>query len=83
LLQPEIAVSTKTPGKSEVMIRVSVDHEGQAQTFHILQGNRKKMSVALNAAKHWHFQPCSSSAGCEHLLKFTDYGDASILQMID
>jgi hypothetical protein len=60
-----------------------VDSEGLAQEFHVVRGDRKKKSAALNAARHWCFQPCSGSAGCEHLLKFTDYGDASILRMID
>jgi len=71
------AVSSKAPGKPEVIIRVSVDSEGRATAFQILRGDQKKSSAALAAARHWSFQPCSSSADCEHLLKYTDYGDAS------
>ena len=86
--QPRGAVNTKvihpkTLGKPEVMIRVSVDREGRALAFHVLRGDQKKISAALNAARRWSFQPCFGSADCEHLLKFTDYGDASIVQMID
>jgi hypothetical protein len=79
---PRAAVA-EAPAKPEVIVRVSVDGEGQAQTFQILQGDRKKIPAALAAAKRWHFQPCSDSAACEHSLKITDYGDASSVQMID
>lgn len=75
---PRAAASTKKP---EVIIRVSVDREGRPQAFDVLQGDQKKVSAALAAAKRWSFQPCS--ADCEHLLKFTDYGGASIVQMIN
>lgn len=77
------AATPKIQRKPEVMIRVSVDNEGRVQALHILRGDQKTKSAALYAAKHWHFQPCSDSAGCEHLLKFTDYGDASSVQIID
>ncbi len=80
---PQVAASAKAPGRSEVMIRVSVDSEGRAQSFQVLRGAQKRRSAALNAARHWSFQPCASSADCEHLLRFTDYGDASSLRMID
>jgi hypothetical protein len=80
---PLFAAGTKAPRRPEVMIRVSVDSEGRAQSFHVLRGDQRRRSAALNAARHWSFQPCSSSADCEHLLKFTDYGDATILRMID
>jgi hypothetical protein len=78
-----VAVSTKALVKPEVVIRVSVDRQGRAQAFHVLRGNEKKKSAALNAAKHWSFEPCPGSTDCEHLLKFTDYGDASVVQMIE
>jgi outer membrane biosynthesis protein TonB len=83
LPHPQVAVSAKALKKPEVMIRVSVDHEGRAQAFHILQGDKKKIPAAMEAARRWSFQPCSGPADCEHLLKFTDRGDASIMQMID
>lgn len=73
----------KAPGKPEVVISVSVDRDGRAQAFHVLRGDQKKISAALHAAKRWSFQPCSGAEDCEHLLKFTDYGDASIVQVID
>jgi hypothetical protein len=76
-------INTKAPGKPEVMIRVSVDGEGRAQGFQVVSGDQKKTAAALAAAKRWSFQPCASSAECEHLLKFTDYGGASRVQMID
>jgi hypothetical protein len=78
---PRLAASTKAPVKPEVIIRVSVDREGRPQTLLVLQGDQKKVSAALAAAKRWSFQPCS--ADCEHLLKFTDYGGASVVQMIN
>lgn len=80
---PQLAAVGKALEKPEVMIRVSVDHQGRAQAFQVLQGDRKKRSAALAAARRWSFQPCSGSVDCEHLLKFTDYGDASFVQMID
>ncbi len=76
-------INTTAPGKPEVMIRVSVDGEGRAQAFQVVSGDQKKTAAALAAAKRWSFQPCASSAECEHLLKFTDYGGASRVQMID
>ena len=80
---PQLAAKARAPGRPEVMIRVSVDTEGRVQSFHVLRGDQRRRSAALNAAKHWSFQPCSNSADCEHLLKFTDYGDVSMLRMID
>jgi hypothetical protein len=82
---PNVIAATrpKAPGKPEVMIRVSVDSAGRAQSFQILSGDHTKTSAALNAAKHWPFQPCSTSAVCEHTLKFTEYGDSSSVKMID
>ena len=81
--RPQIAISTKAAEKPEVMIRVSVDREGRAQAFQILRGDQKKIPAALAAAKHLSYQPCSGNADCEHVLKFTDYGDTSIVQRID
>jgi hypothetical protein len=80
---PHDAATTKAPGKPEVIIRVSVDSEGRATAFQILRGDQKKSSAALAAARHWSFQPCPASADCEHLLKFTDYGDASSIVPIN
>lgn len=80
---PEIQVSTKPAGRREVMIRVSVNHQGQAERFEVLQGDRGKISAALEAAQAWHFQPCSSADVCEHTLRIKNYEDASIVQMID
>jgi outer membrane biosynthesis protein TonB len=80
---PAGVVRTRARGKPEVMIRVRVDSQGHAQAFRIMQGNQSRSSAALDAARHWSFQPCSRSAECEHLLKFTDYGDASSVQMIE
>lgn len=82
-ITPPLAANPKTAGKPEVMIRVSVDGEGRAQEFHVLSGDQTKVAAALNAARHWSFQPCSSSDECEHLLKYTDYGDASVVKIID
>jgi hypothetical protein len=68
----------------EVTIRVTVDSGGRAQDFQILSGNRTEVSAALQAAKHFSFQPCASSAAdCDHLLKFIDFGNASLVQRID
>jgi TonB family protein len=80
---PSGALSAGAPGKSEVMIRVRVDSQGRPQAFRILRGNQSRSSAALDAARHWSFQPCSHTDDCEHVLKFTDYGDASSVQMID
>jgi hypothetical protein len=80
---PPAAQIAKPREKPEVIIRVSVDGEGRAQSFHIVQGEQKKVSAALNAAKLLHFPPCELSAQCEHSVKFTDYGDASVVQIID
>jgi hypothetical protein len=80
---PRLPAATKPLANPEVMIRVSVDTQGRAQAFQILQGDHKQTSAALSAARQLSFRPCSSSADCEHLLKFTDYGDASIVQSID
>ncbi len=80
---PEIQVNTKSAGRREVMIRVSVNHQGQAERFEVLQGDRGKISAALEVAKAWHFQPCSSADVCEHTLRVKNYEDASIVQMID
>jgi hypothetical protein len=71
------------PANREVMIRVSVDRHGRAQQVEILRGDPKKTSAALNAARRFAFEPCHGSFDCDHLLKFTDYGDASIVQKID
>jgi hypothetical protein len=65
------------------MIRVSVNHEGQAERFEVLQGDRSNISAAMVAAKAWHFQPCFMADVCEHRLRITNYEDASIVQMID
>jgi len=78
-----VAVKARAAGKQEVVISVSVDRDGRAMAFRVLRGDQKKVSAALHAAKRWSFQPCSGAEDCEHLLKFTDYGDASIVQMID
>jgi outer membrane biosynthesis protein TonB len=78
-----VAVRTRAPGKPEVMIRVSVDREGRALAFKIVRGDRKKISAALDAARRWSFQPCPGSADCEHVLKVTDYGDATSVQIIE
>ena len=83
LSRPEPSAGARTGEKPEVIIRVSVDQQGRAGTFRIVQGDREKIPAALHAARLWHFQPCSGSGSCEHLLKFTDYGDASLVRMID
>ena len=75
--------STKPQEKLEVLIRVSVDGSGQAQNFEVLSGNQTRESAALKAARLLRFQPCTTSEACEHMLKFTDYGDASVVKMID
>jgi hypothetical protein len=81
---PQLAANATASGRRpEVVIRISVDAEGRPQSFHVLRGDQKRRSAALNAARHWSFQPCSNSFDCEHLLKFTDYGDASMLRLID
>lgn len=76
-------VGSSAPGKPEVIVSVSVDSQGRPQTLHVVRGDGKKISAALTAARRWSFQPCSDSAGCEHLLKFTDHGEASTMQMIE
>jgi len=81
--RPETQVSAKPPATREVMIRVSVNHEGRAERFEVLQGDRNRIAAALIAAQAWHFQPCSSADVCEHRLRITNYEDASIVQMID
>jgi len=79
-----LAAPPATPrANPEVMIRVSVDSDGHAQAFQVLQGDRNKIPSALDAARRFSFQPCDISADCDHLLKFTDYGDASMVQRID
>lgn len=65
------------------MIRVSVDSQGHTQEVEILQGHSKKTAAALTAARRFAFEPCNRSFDCDHLLKFTDYGDASIVQKIE
>ena len=67
----------------EVILRASIDTEGRSQSLQVLRGDRRLIPTALEAAKRWHFQPCSRTAGCEQLLKFMDYGDASSMQLID
>jgi hypothetical protein len=69
------------PGGPDVIIRVSADPEGRPHAFRVLRGDRSKIPAALAAARHWSFQP--STEGCDHLLTFTDRGDASIVQMIE
>ena len=81
--RPQSTVSPELLEKTEVILRVTVDGAGRAQSFQIMRGDRKKKSEALHAARLWNFQPCPGSAGCEHMLKFTDYGDASTVQSID
>jgi hypothetical protein len=80
---PRSIVSAKALAKPEVIISVSVDSQGHAQEFRVLRGDQHKASAALNVARHWSFQPCARSSDCEQLLKFTDYGDASVLHSID
>jgi hypothetical protein len=65
----------------EVLIRVSVDAAGQAQSFQVLQGGHEHKALA--AARLWNFKPCSGGQGCEQVLKFTDYGDSSRVQRIE
>jgi hypothetical protein len=69
-------------GKPEVIVRVRVDGGGRAHAFQIVRG-KQDISAALAAVKRWPFQPCAVGAGCKHLLKFTNYGDASVIQVID
>jgi len=70
------------PANRDVMIRVSVDRQGHAREVEILQGS-KKTSAALSAARRFAFEPCDRAFDCDHLLKFTDFGDAFIVQKID
>jgi hypothetical protein len=81
--RPRLALRTKPSIKPEVMIRVHVDSEGRAQAIQLLHGSRTRLSAALHAARRFSFEPCASSADCDHLLIFTDYGDASIVQRIE
>jgi hypothetical protein len=81
---PQGAVrKTGAAGKPQVIIRVSVDSHGRANRFQVLRGDKREVPAALNAARLWHFQSCSDSAGCEHSLGFTYYGDASFAQIIE
>jgi hypothetical protein len=75
--------STVPQAAREVIIRAAIDSEGRSQSFEVLRGNQHLVALALQAAKRWRFQPCSRVEGCEQLLKFTDYGDASSLQIVD
>ena len=79
---PAVAVRPRALGKPEVIVRVRVDRDGRAQAFQIVRGNRD-ISAALTAVRRWSFQPCAGDADCKHLLKFTNYGDAFSVQMID
>jgi hypothetical protein len=74
---------TSPPANHEVVILVSVDGEGHAQDIRVLRGDPKKTSAALSVAKHFYFGPCGGSSNCDHLLKFTEHGDASIVQRIE
>ena len=67
----------------EVLVRVSVDAAGQAQSFHILRGDEESVPEALEAARLWNFKPCAGGQGCQQVLKFTDYGDSSRVQRIE
>jgi hypothetical protein len=80
-VNPKPVGKPRAQGGPDVIIRVSADADGRPQEFRILRGDRKKIPAALAAARHWSFPP--SSAGCEHLLTFTDRGDASIVKMIE
>lgn len=82
LTAPEARAEMR-PKKPEVTIRVSVDSAGKAESWSVMQGDKSRTPAALAAAKHWRFQPCPNPEGCEHLLKFTEHGDVSVLQMID
>jgi hypothetical protein len=66
-----------------VVVRASVDGNGQAQRLDVVSGERKRQPAALAAARRWHFQPCASDAGCEHSLMITEYGDAFSVQVIE
>jgi hypothetical protein len=81
--QLRVTISGRAPQKLEVIIRVSVDRQGRGQAFNVVQGDEQKIAAAMKAARRWSFKPCASEADCEHLLKFTDYGDASFVQVID
>ncbi len=67
----------------EVLIRVSVDAAGHAQSFHILRGEQEQVWAALKAARLWNFKPCAGGEACDQVLKFTDYGDSSRVQRIE
>jgi len=83
VVSPNHRVTTKALERPEVIIRVSVDRNGRPQAIHALKGDQKMIPAARAAASRWTFQPCSRSSDCQHLLKFTDYGDASALEVID
>lgn len=65
-----------------VLIRVTVDSQGQPQGLQLLQGDKKKIAAAMESAKHWPYQPCSGSSDCAHLMKFTYFGDTSVVTMM-
>jgi len=73
----------RVAGPQEVLIRVSVDAAGQAQSFQVLQGGEEKKVQALEAARLWNFRPCAGGRSCEQVLKFTDYGDSSRVQKVE
>jgi hypothetical protein len=82
-----LSADTKTQGHSRehpmVMVRVTVDSHGQALGFQLLRGNKKKISAAMAAAKRWPYQPCSGSSECAHLMRFTYFGNASVVTMVE
>jgi hypothetical protein len=74
---------------SSVELVVAISAAGEVMNVRVVRVDpvlstisKQKTTAAVNAAKLWHFQPCSQPAGCEQLLKFTDYGDTSMLQLI-
>jgi hypothetical protein len=78
----EVAGRPTALKKPEVIVRVRVDRVGRAQAFQIVRG-KQDISAALAAVKRWPFQPCAGGTDCKHLLRFTNYGDASVIQVID
>ncbi|MFB3915373.1 MAG: hypothetical protein ACE14M_01495 [Terriglobales bacterium] len=80
------AVSEKKPAlppaNREVIVRASIDNEGRGHSFQVLRGDQKLVPLAMDAARHWRFQPCSG-ASCEQLLKFTDYGGATSMHLLN